>query len=227
VPRRLMVGQVRRRCLTRRRSHRMNQWVPFMKRGRQVCHIAPRTILIVAAALISVLPGIAQSISTSREKARELDTLFEKLEVASDEYEADKIADKISELWSKSGRPEIDEQFLRVSFLMTELKFAAALHVLDEVVQRAPDWVEGWNTRATVHYLVGALDRALADTERALALEARHFHALRTMGASHERKGQYREALAAYRKALALHPFLNDRLDVIPELERKLGDKPH
>jgi hypothetical protein len=101
------------------------------------------------------------------------------------------------------------------------------------IVQRASDWTEGWYMRATVHTILGlhsvagAFDRCLADAERVLQLEPRHFHALRTMAACHEGKHQFREALAAHRKALALHPFLQGSLDMIPELERKLGGKPN
>jgi len=87
--------------------------------------------------------------------------------------------------------------------------------------------------RATVHTILGlhsvagAFDRCLVDAQRVLQLEPRHFHALSTMAACYDGKGEFREALAAHRKALAFHPFLQGSLDMIPELEKKIRGTPY
>ena len=193
-------------------------------------------LLILAATLISTLfasVGLAQSTSAPTAKAMRLDALFDRLRTASDEYEAGKIEKEIGELWSQSGRSEIDEQFTQATFPFIEGKFQSALHILDEIVQRAPNWTEGWYMRATVHTILGlhsvagAFDRCLVDAQRVLQLESRHFHALSTMAACYEGKGEFREALAAHRKALAFHPFLQGSLDMIPELEKKIRGTPY
>src|SRR6476646_8072318 len=93
---------------------------------------------------------------------------------------------------------------------------ALAMPILDDIVMRAPDWAEGWNKRATVLYILGEQDRSLADIEHVLALEPRHFGALSGIGLIRIAKGQPREALAAYRRALAVNPFLKERLELIP-----------
>jgi tetratricopeptide (TPR) repeat protein len=103
---------------------------------------------------------------------------------------------------------------------------ALALPLLDDLVGRAPDWAEGWNKRATALYLMGEHDRSLADIERVLALEPRHFGALAGLGLIRMARGEHRAALAAYRRALAVNPFLKERHDLIPALESKVGDKP-
>ena len=91
--------------------------------------------------------------------------------------------------------------------------------MLDDIVARAPDWAEGWNKRATVLYLMGEYDRSLTDIDRVLALEPRHFGALAGMGLIRIEKGETREALAAFRRALAVNPFLRERFGIIPALE--------
>ena len=89
-----------------------------------------------------------------------------------------------------------------------------------------PDWAEGWNKRATVLYLMGEHDRSLADIDRVLALEPRHFGAIAGIGLIRIEKGEMREALAAFRRALAINPFLRERYGLIPQLEKELGEKP-
>ena len=101
-----------------------------------------------------------------------------------------------------------------------------ALPMLDDMVARAPGWAEAWNKRATALYLAGEHDRSLSDIDRVLALEPRHFGALAGMGLIRIAKGQYREALDAFRRALAVNPFLKERVELIPALERMVGEKP-
>ena len=98
--------------------------------------------------------------------------------------------------------------------------------LLDDIVARAPDWAEGWNKRATLLYLLGEHDRSLADIDRTLALEPRHFGALAGIGLIRIAKGEHRAALAAFRRALAINPFLKERFGLIPALEREVGEKP-
>jgi hypothetical protein len=42
----------------------------------------------------------------------------------------------------------------------------------------------------------------------------------------HAQAGRWKEALDAYQQALAVNPFLKERQTIIPELERRAGEKP-
>src|SRR5262245_64522400 len=158
-------------------------------------------------------------------RAKRLDALFAGLKSAKVEDEADTMVAEIWRLWLQSGNAEVDAQMQHAVLLMGSMP-AMAMPILDDIVARLPDWAEGWNKRATVLYLIGDYDRSLADCDRALALEPRHFGALAGIGLIHIQKYEPREALAAFRKALAVNPFLKERFSLIPELERLVGERP-
>ena len=83
---------------------------------------------------------------------------------------------------------------------------AQALKSFDEIVKLAPEFAEGWNKRATVHYLLGNFDASLADIEKTLALEPRHFGALSGRGLIYSKLEDLERALAAFEAALEIHP---------------------
>jgi len=158
-------------------------------------------------------------------RARQLDDLFAGLKAAKTQDDGEAIVAQIWQVWQHSGDPELDAAMERATLVMGQVP-ALALPVLDDIVARAPGWAEGWNKRATVLYLMGEYDRSLADIDRVLALEPRHFGALAGLGLIRIEKGKPREALAAFRRALAVNPFLRERFGVIPALEKELGEKP-
>jgi tetratricopeptide (TPR) repeat protein len=170
-------------------------------------------------------PRLAQSGPDAAARAQQIDGLFARLKAAKTEDEADAIVSDIWKLWQQSGDAGLDEQLNRAILLMGQGIGSLAMPILDDIVKRRPDWAEGWNKRATVLYMMGEHDRSLADIERVLALEPRHFGALAGIGLIRMDRGEYREALAAFRKALAVNPFLKERHGLIPALEKQVGEK--
>jgi tetratricopeptide (TPR) repeat protein len=179
---------------------------------------------LVAFVAVGRVP--AQSAADEAARAQRLDGLFALLKTAKDQDEGDAIVSDIWKLWLQSGSPVIDARMQEATKLMAYGFLPMALEALDEIVAGAPQWAEGWNKRATVHFLLGHHDRSLADIDRVLALEPRHFGALAGIGLIRTDKGELREALAAYRRALAVNPFLKERYGLIPQLEKELGEKP-
>ena len=188
------------------------------------------TILLFAALAVgeaagqsSAQPAVPDENAAAR--AKRLDALFAGLKSTKVEEEADTMVAEIWRLWLQSGNAEVDAQMQHAVLLMGSVP-AMAMPILDDIVARLPDWAEGWNKRATVLYLIGEYDRSLADCDRVLTLEPRHFGALAGIGLIHIQKDEPREALAAFRKALAVNPFLKERFSLIPELERLVGERP-
>jgi tetratricopeptide (TPR) repeat protein len=159
-------------------------------------------------------------------RTKALDDLFARLKATKAQDDGDEIVTQIWKLWQRSGNEKLDAAMEQAMLLMGQGLGSLAMPILDEIVAEKPDWAEGWNKRATVLYLMGEHDRSLADIDRVLALEPRHFGAIAGIGLIRIAKGEMREALAAFRRALAINPFLRERYGLIPQLEKELGEKP-
>lgn len=150
-----------------------------------------------------------------------LDELFARLKSAAGEAEARVIEDEIWRTWLSSGKEDADKQMARGIFAMNGGDYGAALSAFDRIVSIAPDFAEGWNKRATVHYLMGNYAASIRDIERTLALEPRHFGALSGLGLVNLALGNEPAALDAFEAALAIHPHLRGARTHI----KALGDK--
>ena len=197
--------------------------------ARHLQRLLACTVLLLAALAVgeaagqsSAPPAVPDVNAATR--AKRLDALFTGLKNTNAEEEADTMVAEIWRLWMQSGNAEVDAQMQHAVLLMGSVP-AMAIPILDDIVARLPDWAEGWNKRATAFYLIGEYDRSLADCDRVLALEPRHFGALAGIGLIRIQKDEPREALAAFRKALAVNPFLKERFSLIPELERLVGER--
>lgn len=192
-------------------------------------HLAlPRRIgaIVLALALVAA-PAAGESPAPPGTAADAgLDTLFGRLGAARDAATAADIERSIWSAWMMSGRPEVDALMARAVTAMGVGDYAAALEILDRLVELAPTYAEGWNKRATVLYLVGEHARSLADIERVLELEPRHFGAISGIALIRLAQGDMKAALAAYRRALAIHPFLRGALRNLPALERAVEGDP-
>jgi len=142
----------------------------------------------------------------ARSRAR-LDALFARL-AQNDSPDWLSVQNEIWAQWSRSGSPAMDLLLARAESAMESSRFELALRFLDDLVRLAPDFAEGWNKRATVYFLLGEYGRSVADIQRTLALERRHFGALSGLGMILERLGDKNGAMRAYRRGLEVHPNL-------------------
>ena len=61
-------------------------------------------------------------------------------------------------------------------------RYGEAIALLNEIVAKKPEFAEGWNRRATVHYLAGDLQESIADCDEVLKRNPGHFGALSGLG---------------------------------------------
>ena len=153
-----------------------------------------------------------------------LDPLFARLADARGAAEAQGIEGEIWRVWITGGGAAATS-LMRIGIgAMGVGDLPAALGVFDAIVKQNPDFAEGWNKRATVLYLMGALDAAATDCETVLRLEPRHFGALSGLGLIRTRQDRVDEAIGAFEKALALHPHLDGAKANLDALRRKRRD---
>jgi len=93
------------------------------------------------------------------------------------------------------------------------------------VVQKKPQFAEGWNRRATVHYLAGDLRKSIADCDEVLKRNPLHFGALSGLGQIHLQLEEEEKALQWFRRALEANPNMLGVEMTIRSLEEKVKDR--
>jgi tetratricopeptide (TPR) repeat protein len=155
------------------------------------------------------------------DSTRGLDFLFGALKAAPDEASAKYVEARIWALWMQTPSDTAALLMARAKTAMDAQKMDVALKLLDAVVKLRPDYIEAWNRRATIYYLQSDYTRSLADIEQVLIREPRHFGALAGLGMIMQDLGDDKRALDAFRKALAVNPYL----EKVPELVKTLSEK--
>ena len=152
-----------------------------------------------------------------------LDQLFQELAVSANREQSARFEAEILKRLHRSGSATTD---LLMSWAMEAMKkerYTDALDILDQVILLDPDFVEGWNKRATVYFLVKDFGKSIADIHHTLALEPRHFGALSGLGMIFRELGEDQLALEAFREALAVHPQLKNAREALEALQAKMA----
>ncbi len=171
---------------------------------------------------LSLVLASAIHVGAQEDSGNGLDALFEALRVSSED-EAPAIQTRIYEMWHDPGSDSMRLIFHRAQTAMSEGRMGIAIDHLNDLVLLAPEFAEGWNARATAHYLVGAYRSSLDDIRETLKREPRHFGALSGRGLVYLAMGRYRLALESFRQALRVHPHLSTPKRMVHELEQRFG----
>lgn len=179
-------------------------------------------ILLIAVLLCGVL--ITMTARADQTDTR-LNELFQILRASDDPMKVGAAEQAIWEIWMESGDQETDDLLQQGAMQMQIQQFGAALSMFNTVIAERPEFAEGWNKRATLYYLMGELDRSIADCEKVLALEPRHFGALFGLGLIYAAKQDEAKAIASLERALMVHPHLGNAVEFITKLKARLKSR--
>jgi tetratricopeptide (TPR) repeat protein len=129
------------------------------------------------------------------------------------------------QVWSRSGDAETDHLLQIGIEQMGRSDGPAAVKTFTSVIQRRPDFAEGWNKRATVYFLMGEYEKSLQDCDEVMKRNPSHFGALAGYGQIYLQLDQPERALQYFRQALRVNPNLRGVAQIIPQLERALMER--
>ena len=112
------------------------------------------------------------------------------------------------QVWSRSGDDAIDRLLAIGIEQMSERSGEAAAETFTQIIERRPDFAEGWNKRATVRYLLGEYQKSVADCDEVMKRNPHHFGALSGYGMIYLKLGDLARALTYFERALAVNPNL-------------------
>jgi tetratricopeptide (TPR) repeat protein len=147
--------------------------------------------------------------------------LFERLKVAH-AVEGPLIEGQIWAIWFRHPDRVVASLLDEGVVLMSRRRWAEALDRFDQIVRLAPGFAEGWNKRATAHYLLGEFERSVLDIQRTLALEPRHFGALAGLGQIYLQLDRPAASLQALEAALRINPTMAGVRRQVEELHARI-----
>lgn len=172
-------------------------------------------VMGVSRALLNTVVTAFLITSPSYAGAADLDELFSRLQ-ADDLPDWEQVEQQIWAEWSQSGSASMDLLLQRGREAMEDGNFEEAIDHFTALTDHAPDFAEGWNARATAYFQADRYELSIADIQRTLALNPRHFGALQGLGRILEELNDPENALVAYEMAFAIHPHrpgLEDRIE--------------
>ena len=174
-------------------------------------HLNMRVIFKILIVSISLL--LASKIALADQNDPRLNNLFKKLNETENQ---DEIRDLISDIWNiwyEVDDPKVIEYFEKGIQAMNLRNYPLAIRFFNNLIEEDPNFAEGWNKRATVHFMMGNFDQSMQDIIKTLELEPRHFGALDGMGLIFIHQGQFKQAIDVYDKMLEIFPFSVKTMD--------------
>lgn len=129
------------------------------------------------------------------------------------------------EVWGRSGDGETDRLLALGIEQMSARRGEAAIETFTKVIERRPDFAEGWNKRATMHFLLGDYEKSLADCDEVMKRNPYHFGALAGYGMIWLQLGEPEKALGWFQRALDVNPNLERVEETVQRLRRLLIER--
>ena len=163
---------------------------------------------------VKELEGLREEIALAHheDKLIERERLYKILKSAKSEAGGRYVADSIWRNWMDSApNSEVADLVAQAMERRRWYDYDSALEILNQVVEKAPDYSEGYNQRAYILFLQEKFDQSLEDTDRAIELEPKHFAALSGKARILFHQGRHELAQKVLKKAVDVHPWIYER----------------
>ncbi len=155
-----------------------------------------------------------------------LDTLFAKLQSATDPVAIQSLEAAIWEQWIMVPEAQQRELMMRGIAEMQQHQLERSVDTFSRLIEIAPDLSEAWNKRATAYWLLGNFPASLSDICETLKREPRHFGAYSGLGMIRAEMNEYPRAVAAFELAKKHNPHIVGIDEEIARLKAMGGDTP-
>ncbi|WP_415919970.1 tetratricopeptide repeat protein [Tateyamaria sp. SN6-1] len=156
-------------------------------------------------------PVWAETCPQARDISVELSALFEEARTASDPASGQAVSGKMWELWLDAPDDAAQEILDRGMAQRASFDFVGALESFDTLIAYCPDYAEGYNQRAFVHFLSSNYSDALIDLDRALTLSPDHVGAQSGRALTLMNQGKITAARTQMLAAIDNNPWLSER----------------
>ena len=136
-----------------------------------------------------------------------LDDLFCLLKSAGKVEDASTIQDIIKEVFKEFPDSSLRKQVDSGITELIEGKTKEALETFSDIVATEPAYGEAWNKKATILYMLGERDAAVAASNKAIEVDPRNFQAFAGIGLVEMDALNDQKAIDAFQKCLALNPW--------------------
>jgi tetratricopeptide (TPR) repeat protein len=184
-------------------------------------------MIVIRACLAAVIGVIltASVIAQNNGRGAMLDTLFAKLQTATDPVAIQSLEAAIWEQWTMVPDAAQRQLMMRGIAEMEQQELQSAVSTFTKLIDMAPDLSEAWNKRATVQWLLGNFSASIADICETIKREPRHFGAYSGLGMIRAQMNEPGRAVAAFQLAKKYNPHIVGLDDEIERL-KAMGGEP-
>ncbi|MEM6339651.1 MAG: tetratricopeptide repeat protein [Pseudomonadota bacterium] len=183
-----------------------------MRAGRAT--LVGMRILICLAFLCG--PALAETCPPSDDISNELGVLIDKAREAKNETDGRAIANEMWQVWLRAPNAQAQALLDRGMGMRRVADYLAALSAFNRLIDYCPDYAEGYNQRAFVHFLQGNFPAALPDLDTALSLSPNHVGAQSGRALTLMNMGDLAAARTQMQAALNNNPWLSERALLAP-----------
>lgn len=184
--------------------------------------------MTVLRACLAAVAGLILSASVHAQNngsSTMLDTLFAKLQTATDPSAIQSLEAAIWEQWTMVPGDAERQLMMRGIAEMQQQELQSALVTFTRLIDQAPQLSEAWNKRATVQWLLGNFTASIADICETIKREPRHFGAYSGLGMIRAQMNEPGRAVAAFQLAKKYNPHIAGLDDEIARL-KAMGGEP-